>query len=200
MKRVACNFLFALGFVLVAGPLWSQQNPQPAALPGQPAASYKPITGSERLRWVVTSTVGPRSLGLGVLSAGWGTMLNRPEEYGPGWEGFGERYGMRLTGVSTGNAMEAAGGAVLGRIPDIFVWHRLRPRQNIIKMTFYAHYHDGWSRGLRSYGSDSRALSFRYVAGRERKGADQALVRSGWEFSQGWVVMRLTNFGLTRVR
>ena len=35
---------------------------------------------------------------------GMGTAFNSPKEYGPGWEGFGKRYGMRLTGVSTGNA------------------------------------------------------------------------------------------------
>ena len=69
---------------------------------------YKPITGTQRFNWFVVSTVGPTSLLLaGPLSAAWGTALNSPREYGPGWEGFGKRYGMRLTGVSTGNAIEA---------------------------------------------------------------------------------------------
>jgi len=36
---------------------------------------------------------------------------------GPHWEGFGKRYGMRLTGVVTGNAMEASLGAIWGEDP-----------------------------------------------------------------------------------
>jgi len=40
-----------------------------------------------------------------------------PKEYGPHWEGFGKRYGMRLTGISTGNAMEAGLGALWDENP-----------------------------------------------------------------------------------
>jgi len=53
--------------------------------------------------WFVDSTVGPKSLGAGVISAAWGTAFNNPEEYGPHWGGFAKRYGMRLTGISTSN-------------------------------------------------------------------------------------------------
>ena len=53
----------------------------------------------------------------GVVSAGWGTALNNPEEYGPQWAGFAKRYGMRLTGVSTGNAIEAGLGRLWGEDP-----------------------------------------------------------------------------------
>ena len=83
--------------------------------------AYKPISGVERMKWFANSTVGPMSLfASGPLSAAWGTALNSPEEYGPHWEGFGKRYGMRLTGVSTGNAMEAALGAAWGEDPRYF--------------------------------------------------------------------------------
>jgi hypothetical protein len=47
-----------------------------------------------------------------MISAGWGTLFNKPQEYGTHWEGFGQRYGMRLTGVSVSNAMEAGLGAL----------------------------------------------------------------------------------------
>ena len=73
-----------------------------------------PIDAEGRMKWFVRSSVGPASLAGGVISAGWGTMLNSPREYGPHWDGFGKRYGMRLTGVVTGNAMEASLGAVWG--------------------------------------------------------------------------------------
>jgi len=52
-----------------------------------------------------------------VLSAGWGTLFNSPREYGTHWEGFGDRYGMRLTGIATSNAMEAGLGAIWGEDP-----------------------------------------------------------------------------------
>ena len=92
------------------------QPAAPSSVPG-----YKPITERERLKWFVASTVGPTSLlGAGPLSAGLGTAFNNPPEYGPHWEGFGKRYGIRLTGISTGNAIEATLGAASGRRPPLF--------------------------------------------------------------------------------
>src|ERR1700760_2154394 len=75
------------------------------------------ITPSERFTWFVNGTVGPATLTGGLVSAGFGTLTNRPREYGPHWEGFGDRYGMRLTGVVTSNAMEAGLGALWGEDP-----------------------------------------------------------------------------------
>jgi hypothetical protein len=86
-------------------------------------------------------TVGPESFAGGVISAGWGTLFNRPREYGTHWQGFGERYGMRLTGVATSNAMEASIGALWGEDP------RYKRSQSesfggrvgrVVKMTFLA--------------------------------------------------------------
>lgn len=107
---------------------------------------YRAITGRERLRWTMKSTVGPESLGAGLLSAGFGTATNRPREYAPSWGGFGKRYGMRLTGISTGNVMEASLGAIWGedprydRAPDAPFGTRVR---NVIKLTFAAPRRDG---------------------------------------------------------
>jgi hypothetical protein len=90
-------------------------------LPNSPLPNYKPITGQERFKWFVKSTVGPGSLFLsGPLSAALSTATNSPSEYGPHWAGFGKRYGMRLTGISTGNAMEASLGAIWGEDPRYF--------------------------------------------------------------------------------
>jgi hypothetical protein len=77
----------------------------------------QPITSKERASWALESTVGADSLLGGVISAGWGTIFNTPHEYGTHWEGFGDRYGMRLTGIATSNAMEAGLGAVWGEDP-----------------------------------------------------------------------------------
>lgn len=103
---------------------------------------YVPITGAQRAKWFIVSTAGPKSLLLsGPASAAWGTMLNSPEEYGPHWEGFGKRYGMRLTGVSVGNAIEVTLGAAWGEDPRYFRSPNrdFGPRvQHVIKTTFTA--------------------------------------------------------------
>jgi hypothetical protein len=81
-----------------------------------------------------------------VLSAGMGTALNRPSEDGPSWGGFGQRYGVRLTGVAIGNGIEAGLGAIWGedprydRLPGQPFGSRVR---NAIKLTFTARYSDG---------------------------------------------------------
>jgi hypothetical protein len=108
---------------------------------------YTPITPGQRLEWFITQTFGPvHLLGAGIFSAGIGTALDHPKEYGPGWQGFADRFGMRLTGVSTGNAMEASIGAIWGEDPRYF---REPDRSfggrvgNIVKQTFLARHRDG---------------------------------------------------------
>ncbi len=115
------------------------------AVPRTPA-DYTPITAGGRLRWFLRSTVAPRSLVGGLFSAGLSTATNSPFEYGPHWEGFGKRYGMRLTGLSTGNAMEATLGAVWGEDPRYFhtVNQPFSARvKNILDLTFRAYGPDG---------------------------------------------------------
>ena len=109
-------------------------------------APYQPITGRQRINWFTRSTIGPEGLAAGLFSAGFGTALNHPREYGPHWEGFGKRYGMRLTGVSTGNAMEAGLGALWGEDPRYFraAGRPVKARiKNLVVMTFIARRADG---------------------------------------------------------
>jgi hypothetical protein len=81
---------------------------------------YQPITGRGRFNWFAYNTIGPQSLGTGLFSAGYGTGIDSPKEYGPHWEGFGKRYGLRLTGVSSSNAIEASLGSLWGEDPRYF--------------------------------------------------------------------------------
>ena len=113
------GYFFAILLLLTAA-ADGQSLAVQSAQSGNAATSYQPITGAGRLRWFTKSTIGPEGLAAGMFSAGFGTALNRPREYGPHWEGFSKRYGMRLTGVATGNAMEAGLGALWGKTRDTF--------------------------------------------------------------------------------
>jgi hypothetical protein len=157
--QVRCNQEYVkatllLLILLAASLLASAQTVAPdagnrAALPQAPSASiqpYQPITGKRRIQWFLQSTVGPNSLAVGVLSAGIGTARDAPKEYGPHWDGFAKRYGMRLTGVSTGNLMEAGLGTLWGEDPRYFrSYHQpFKGRvKTVVGMTFLAHNRHG---------------------------------------------------------
>jgi hypothetical protein len=115
------------------------------AVPRTPA-DYKAITAEGRFFWFVRSTVGPRSLVAGLFSSGFGTATDNPHEYGTHWVGFGQRYGMRLSGVSASNAVEASLGAAWGEDPRYFhtVHAPFKERvKNIVDLTFRAYGRDG---------------------------------------------------------
>ena len=107
-----------------------------------PVSHYKPATTQDKLRWFVSSTVSPsRLLIAGPISAGWGTLRDIPSEYGTHWDGFGKRNGMRLTGVATGNLIEATLGSAWGEDPRYFRLGRggLGKRAKyVVKTTFLA--------------------------------------------------------------
>jgi hypothetical protein len=115
-------------------------------IPGTPT-EYHRISAVGRLEWFARATFGKTSLVGGIFSAGLGTAVDSPSEYGPHWEGFGKRYGMRLTGISTGNAIEASFGAALdGEDPRYF--HTVHAPfgsrvKNIVDLTFRAYHADG---------------------------------------------------------
>jgi hypothetical protein len=109
-------------------------------------ARYAPITADQRLRWLVTNTLGPVHLTGGLFTSAFGTAVDRPKEYGPHWGGFADRYGMRLTGIVTGNAIETGAGFLLHEDPRYF---RVPERPfksrvgNVVRLTFMARRDDG---------------------------------------------------------
>jgi hypothetical protein len=156
-------------------------------IPGTLRAPYEPIAPRQRLKWFANSSFGPASLTGGVISAGFGTLFNRPAEYGPHWEGFGDRYGIRLTGVLTSNAMEAGLGALWGEDPryerdagEAFK-HRVG---HIVKWTFIARNRNGDT--IPAYARYAATAGNNFLANtwRERSEADttHALERTGWGF------------------
>jgi hypothetical protein len=110
------------------------------------SAPYSGITPRQRLRWFVTNTIGPEHLVGGLFTSAFGTALDRPKEYGPHWGGFADRFGIRMTGIVTGNAMEASVGALWGedpryfRVPDQPFKSRIG---HVVRLTFVARRPDG---------------------------------------------------------
>ncbi len=92
---------------------------QPAAVePPLTAESYTPITGKERVEWIVFGTIGTQSLFvIGPLAAGWNTAFNTPPEWGQSWSGFGRRYVQRLGDVAISSTIEGGLGALWGEDP-----------------------------------------------------------------------------------
>jgi hypothetical protein len=123
----------------------SSFEPNVQAVPGA-LPEHRRISARGRLEWFAHSTAGATSLVAGLLSSGLGTAIDTPSEYGPHWEGFGKRYGMRLTGISTGNAIEATLGAAWGEDPRYFpAIHRPFGSRvkTIVDLTFRAYRPDG---------------------------------------------------------
>jgi hypothetical protein len=103
--------------------------PAPASAQSEPATlapqAVFPITPGQRIDWIVSGTVGPKSLFVvGPLSAGWSTAWNTPEEWGKSWAGFGKRYLQREADVAISNTLEAGLGAIWGEDPRFVPSHR----------------------------------------------------------------------------
>lgn len=81
------------------------------------AAAYVPITGLQRVDWIIDGTIGRRSLGVGVLADVWQTGFNVPEEWGRTWSGVGKRYLEREADVAISSTIEAGAGALWGEDP-----------------------------------------------------------------------------------
>jgi hypothetical protein len=148
---------------------------------------YEPITGKQRVRWALVDPFIPAHLVGGLFSSAFGTAVDHPKEYGPGWGGFADRFGMRLPGIVTSNVMEATAGALSGedpryfRSPDEPFASRVK---NIIKQTFYARHPEGgfapaYARYMAYTGSNFLANA--WLPSSEAN-ANDALIRTGEGF------------------
>ena len=80
-------------------------------------APYRPISGKERVLWAAHQTCDPQSWLTGTFTAAIGTARDTPPEYGPHWDGFAKRYGMRFSGIAASNTIEAGLGTLWGEDP-----------------------------------------------------------------------------------
>ena len=142
-------------------------------------SNYEPIGTAGRVQWFAMSTVGPQSLLGGTISAGWGTLYNSPREYGTHWTGFAERYGMRLTGISVSNAMEASLGAAWGEDPR-YIRDAGAPFKNrighVMKMTFLAQNRDGHA--MPAYARYIAITGSNFLSNEWRPGSDATVARA----------------------
>jgi hypothetical protein len=187
LRNVATLVLLAAGAYGQGAP--AKPDPPPFARSASVfIGPYSPITGKQRLGWFVGSTIGPETLAAGVFTSAWGTALNRPKEYGGSWPGFGKRYGLRLTGVSTGNAMEAALGAIWGEDPRYFRSYAqsLKGRVlHVIIFSFTAHDRGGhlrpaYARYIAASGNNFLSNTWRPDS---EANTQSALTRTAWQFA-----------------
>ena len=136
--------------ILATVSLAAAQENIPAADPADQAAAQSDIAGAitaqERLGWIVKGTLGPKNLAAGVFVSGWSTWHNEPDEWKTHWDGFGKRYGMRLSVGGTSNVIEAAMGSVWGEDPRYrrAAGEPLRSRlKHVFVSTFVTHDRNG---------------------------------------------------------
>jgi hypothetical protein len=169
-------------FLLVGG----GDTPSPA--PNHSNDALPPITGSGRVAWAVKSTIGPASLFVGVVDAAWGLEFDRPKEYGEGMEGYGKRYGLRLSSIGTSNVMEAGLGAIWNEDPR---YHRAREESkggrfnHALKMTVMAERSDGslapaYARYIAYVGSNAISDAWRPDS---QQNASNTALRVGYRFA-----------------
>jgi hypothetical protein len=97
-------------FLTVATAAWGQNV---ARVPGQ-------FDGSQRLGWFARSSFGVNAQASSLVMAGISTWRNIPHDYGPHWEGFADRYGVRIADRTATNGLEAGFGYFWGEDPRYF--------------------------------------------------------------------------------
>jgi hypothetical protein len=108
------------------------QQPTAPSADDLTADRYVPISVSQRVTWIVDGTVGPRSLAVGILSAGLQPGFKLPRDWGWTWSGYGKRYGEREVDVAISSTIEGGLGALWSEDPRYIssgrqgVWPRTR--------------------------------------------------------------------------
>jgi hypothetical protein len=148
-------------------------------------APYEPLSGKQRAQWAALKTFGLESWLVGGWTAGLGTARNKPVEYGPHWDGFAKRYGMRLTGIAASNTIEAGLGALWGEDPR-YVRNQNLPFQkrigNVFLYSFAARNREGkvmpaYARYIAIPGNNLLSNTWRVSS---EATTNQALARTGY--------------------
>jgi hypothetical protein len=105
------------------------------------AMTDAPMTGADRVHWLVHQNLGPTALAENVLIGAEATLSNSPKEYGAHWDGFAKRVGITAANYGVKSTMEAGLGGMWGEDPRYIRTEGVRVSGrfgHIIKMTFFA--------------------------------------------------------------
>lgn len=98
------------------------------------------------MEWTAHSAVSVRRFTGYAISSAIGTLGNDPEEYGPHWDGYGKRVGLRASTGATSLFMESSLGALWGEDPR-YVRASQRPVRgrllSVVQQAFLAHDQNG---------------------------------------------------------
>ncbi|MEP6961546.1 MAG: hypothetical protein ABI995_05685 [Acidobacteriota bacterium] len=117
--------LFAL-VAMTTGTLVAQPNvpeaDEPVKSPPTLAATNnssapQPFTLAARYKWVLNGSTGAKTIGGYLFSSALSTGRNAPPEYGPHWDGYAKRIGLKISTGATGRMLEASIGALWGEDP-----------------------------------------------------------------------------------
>jgi len=195
-QRILCVlFFFSYCFLAPMVPAQEPDKPDAPEKPEGPVhqnlkvisahAPYQIISGKQSVEWAAQQTFGPESWLMGTFSAAISTGKDHPSEYGPHWDGFAKRYGIRFTGVAASNTIEAGLGAIWGEDPR-YVRDATSPFKkrlaNVFVMTFMARKRDGnlmpsYARYIAIPGNNFLSNTWR-VSGEADTGS--ALIRTGY--------------------
>lgn len=137
------RFIQGVVSVLLAGSLQAQV-PSSISTAGEPPPNS--FTFEQRLKWASVNAVSARRLAGYAISSAISTGTNSPSEYGPHWDGFGKRVGMRMSTGATGLMMEATLGGLWGEDPRYYraTGQPMKARLwNVAKLTVMARNRDG---------------------------------------------------------
>jgi hypothetical protein len=76
-----------------------------------------PLTLSKRYQWAARTSLSSQRLAGAAVTSAWSTAINEPDEYGPHWDGYAKRIGLRVASGATGTMMEASIGALWNEDP-----------------------------------------------------------------------------------
>lgn len=111
-----------------------------------PVRAQVPLTLTERFDWALQSSTSPKRFVRVALTSALSTSRNAPEEFGPGWTGYGKRAATRLASGTTSVFLETGIGALWNEDPRYTPLASGRVRERLgyaLKMSVMARKADG---------------------------------------------------------
>ena len=151
------------------------------------APTIPPVDGHARVKWLLDENLSITSELDDVAVGGVLTLMNTPKEYGPHWEGFGNRIGLTTANYALKSTMEVTLGSMWGEDPRYFRTTGLSVKDRVryvVKMTFMAHNRNG--KDLPAYARFIAFPASSFISNewtpRSQSNASDAMIRVGLGF------------------